>query len=58
MAKRENQGLHIALISFVILSVLLIVTTYYFWSNSRHLALEVDREKAAKTEANSSTKHG
>ena len=53
MAKRENQGLHIALISFVILSVLLIVTTYYFWSNSRHLALEVDREKAAKTEANS-----
>ena len=53
MAKRENQGLHIALISFVILSVLLIVTTYYFWSNSRHLTLEVDREKAAKTEANS-----
>lgn len=52
MAKRENQGLHIALISFVILSVLLIVTTYYFWSRSRHLMSEVEREKTAKTEAN------
>lgn len=53
MAKRENQGLHIALISFVILSVLLIVTTYYFWSRSRHLMSEVENEKKQKTELNS-----
>ena len=33
MAARENQGLHIALIIFVILTIMLIVTTYIFFSN-------------------------
>ncbi|MCA9214116.1 MAG: hypothetical protein KDB27_13685 [Planctomycetales bacterium] len=52
MAKRENQGLHIALISFVILSVLLIVTTYYFWAKSRDLDSQVITQKNAATDAN------
>ena len=45
MAKRENQGLHIALIALVIVSVILIVTTYLFWSRSKYLDSEVTRLK-------------
>ena len=33
MAARENQGLQIALIIFVMLTIVLIVTTYLFFSN-------------------------
>ena len=33
MAARENQGLQIALIIFVILTIMLIVTTYMFFSS-------------------------
>ena len=34
MASRENQSLHVALILLVIVTVILLVTTYLFWSKS------------------------
>lgn len=37
MARRENQGLHIALISCVITIVIFFVLTYFFWSRSSNL---------------------
>ena len=40
MARRENQGLHIALIILVMLTVLLAVTTYLFSSRARSLAAQ------------------
>ncbi len=43
MAARENQGLQIALIIFVILTIILIVTTYMFFSN---YSQERDRAKS------------
>ncbi len=43
MAARENQALHIALIIFVILTLMLIVSTYYFFSNFQQ---ERDKGKA------------
>ena len=50
MAARENQGLHIALIIFVILTIMLIVSTYYFFSNytqerDKGKALAADNQK-------------
>jgi uncharacterized protein (UPF0333 family) len=53
MAARENQGLQIALIIFVILTIILIVTTYMFFSS---YSQERDRAKSlaeAKTTADS-----
>ena len=41
MARRESQGLQITLIIFVMLTVILAVTTYIFWSRSGNLAREV-----------------
>ncbi len=35
MAARENQGLQIALIVFVMLTIILIVTTFLFFQNYR-----------------------
>ena len=53
MAARENQALHIALIIFVILTITLIVTTYYFFSNfqqerDKGKALTADNGKLSK----------
>ena len=42
MARRESQGLQIALISFVILTIVLLLTTYYFFSRSQSLADEAE----------------
>lgn len=58
MASRENQGLQIALILFVMITVALGVTTYVFWDKSKTLAKEkqdalADKKKA---EADTSTK--
>jgi uncharacterized protein (UPF0333 family) len=55
MAARENQGLQIALIIFVILTIILIVTTYMFFSS---YSQERDRAKSmsdAKAAADSAT---
>ena len=50
MAARENQGLHIALIVFVVLTILLAVTTFMFFSRwDEELAKIADFEKATKT---------
>ena len=40
MARRESQGLQITLIIFVMLTVVLAVTTYIFWSRSENLSQE------------------
>jgi hypothetical protein len=53
MAARENQGLQIALIIFVMLTIVLIVTTYMFFSNFQ---LERDKGKALVTENGKLTK--
>ncbi len=55
MAARENQGLQIALIIFVILTIILIVTTYMFFSS---YSQERDRAKSLaeqNTAANNAT---
>jgi len=49
MAARENQGLQIALIIFVILTIILTVTTYLFFSSYQ-------KEVAAKTSAEDARK--
>ncbi len=41
MARRESQGLQITLIIFVMLTVILAVTTYIFWSQSENLGQQV-----------------
>lgn len=52
MARRENQGLQIALIILVMLTVLLAVTTYLFYSRTRTLAVENANLKNANNDAN------
>lgn len=42
MARGESQGLQIALILFVMLTVVLSVTTYMFWSRSQQLTQQLD----------------
>lgn len=50
MAARENQGLHIALIVFVVLTIILAVTTFMFFSRwDEELAKQADFENKAKT---------
>jgi uncharacterized protein YpmB len=56
MAARENQGLQIALIIFVVLTIILIVTTYLFFSNfqqerDKSKALTADNAKQATDKA-------
>jgi hypothetical protein len=53
MAARENQGLQIALIIFVMLTIVLIVTTYMFFSKFQE---ERDKGKALVTENGKLTK--
>jgi hypothetical protein len=48
---RENQGLQIAIIIFVFLSVVLGTTTWYFYQKSTELAEKVKTETAAKDKA-------
>ena len=50
MAKRESQGLQIALILLVILTVILCITTYFFWSQSQKYFQEFESaQEAART---------
>jgi hypothetical protein len=51
MAARENQGLQIALIIFVMLTIVLIVTTYWFfrsYSDQRDLANHLSQDNNSK----------
>ena len=50
MAKRENQGLHIALIVFVFVTVVFMVTTVFFWKKSEDSKSQLaEAEKARST---------
>lgn len=51
MGSRENQGLQIALILFVAVTVLLAATTYIYWRKSDELAKEVQQKTAAAHDA-------
>ena len=53
MAKRESQGMLIAVILLVIFSVLLCVSTYYFWSRSTSLDQSLTSSKSEASKANS-----
>jgi type II secretory pathway pseudopilin PulG len=53
MAARESQGFQIALIVFVLLSVILSVTTFVFFRNYQGERLRADSNQAAKAEADS-----
>jgi hypothetical protein len=52
MAARENQGLQIALISFVILTILLSVFTYLLFSNWKDAQLKAEKANGDMAEAN------
>ncbi len=54
MAKRESQGLQIALILFVMITVVLAVTTFVFYRKTEQMAGEVDAAEQAAKSANDS----
>lgn len=51
MGARENQGLQIALIIFVMITVILAVTTYMYWKKSDELDKTVKQKEADATQA-------
>ena len=51
MAARENQGLQIALIIFVMLTIILSVTTFLFYRNFKGAQLEAASAKDSATKA-------
>lgn len=51
MASSENQGLHIALAVFVLLTIILSVTTYLFFRESEAYRLRAKAAEAALKEA-------
>jgi hypothetical protein len=55
MAARENQGLQIALIIFVILTIILTVTTYMFFSSYQKERAAKESADSARTKAESAT---
>ncbi len=57
MAKRESQGMQIAMILTVMFAVLFLITTVVFWNISRNLRVEVAsaNEKASKADASTRT---
>lgn len=52
MAKRESQGLQIALILFVMITVVLAVTTFVFYRKAEQMAGEVDAAEKQAQQAN------
>jgi len=52
MAKRENQGTQIALILLVMLSILLMITSYFFWSHAHAKTAEATELRSAIESAN------
>ena len=53
MAARESQGFQIALIVFVLMSVILSVTTFVFFRNYQGERLRAEQNQAAKADADS-----
>jgi hypothetical protein len=53
MAARENQGLQIALIIFVMLAIILSVTTFIFYRNYKGAQVEAANSKESATKAQS-----
>jgi hypothetical protein len=51
MASRENQGLQIALILFVMITVALAVTTYVYWAKSEQKDTEAEKALAGQQQA-------
>ena len=51
MAKRESQGLQIALILFVMITVVLALTTFVFYRQTEEMAAKVDAAEKAKETA-------
>ncbi len=51
MAKRESQGLQIALILLVMLTVILCIATYFFWSQGEKLKTQLASAKEAAATA-------
>ncbi len=51
MAKRESQGMQIALILTVMFAVLFLITTVVFWNISRNAKAEAEQASAKATEA-------
>ena len=58
MAKRESQGMQIALILLVIATVVLCIATYFFWSQGQKAQKQADsfRESSQQNERNLSAK--
>lgn len=54
MAKRESQGMQIAMILTVMFAVLFLITTVVFWNISRNLRAEVEQANAKANDAQSS----
>jgi hypothetical protein len=52
MAKRENQGMQIALILLAMVTVLLAVTSVVFWNQSKNLGAEADQLRSDTKTAN------
>lgn len=55
MASRESQGLQVALILFVMITVVLAVTTYVYFRKSEELARRVETAENEKTTATNAT---
>ncbi len=51
MARRESQGLQITLIVFVILTIMLLVTTIVFWNRAKTLTADNESLQTANAEA-------
>ncbi|MCP4189638.1 MAG: hypothetical protein GY768_03305 [Planctomycetaceae bacterium] len=56
MARRESQGLQISLIVFVMLTVILAVTTYIFWNRSETLGQELTETKSKNAQLTSTAR--
>ena len=56
MARKESQGLQIAMIVFVITTLVLLVTTYLFWSQSQKLTAENEKLSGDLSNANDSVR--
>jgi len=51
MAKRENQGMQIGLILLVMLSILLMITCYFFWSQAHTQSAKATEAESTKDAA-------
>lgn len=54
MAKRENQGLQIAVILLTMATLLFLITTVIFWNQSKKHFAQAEQDKAARAQADAS----